>query len=123
MIEEILLFAIKFENCLPEVRNCPRTGWWPHYDVDYPDPDKKVWEGDVEVYNIVCEWLKFLDGYDVKVLWAYLDSGEKVSDFQAARKLNTTPYSLCGSYERALSKLKRRVGLENIKRVYTRYIL
>ena len=72
MLEEILLYAIRFENCLPPVQNKNNTGWWPHYDLEYPDPDKKVIEGDVEVYYAVLEWLSQIPRYDQKVIYAYL---------------------------------------------------
>ena len=87
MLEEILLFAIKFENCLPPVENRNNTGWWPHYDLEYPDPDMKIIEGDVEVYYAVLEWLTQIPRYDQRVIYAYLGTGHRVSDEVAARKL------------------------------------
>ena len=124
MLEEILLFAFKFENCLPPVNNKHRTGWWPHYELEYPDLDKKVIEGDIEVYNIVQKWLTYIPLYDRKILYAYLGTGHKVSHSEAAKKLKTHEESLifCDSYKSALQRLGSAVGLFNIKDTYKRYL-
>lgn len=125
MLEEILLFAIKFENCLPPVENRNNTGWWPHYDLEYPDPDKKIIEGDIEVYYAVLEWLSQIPAHDQRVIYAYLGTGHKVSDQEAAKKLKVPSTSLvyCGSYLQALKKIREVAGLEKIKSIYKRYIL
>lgn len=125
MLEEILLFAIKFENCLPPVENRNNTGWWPHYDLEYPDPDKKIIEGDIEVYYVVLEWLSKIPSHDQRVIYAYLGTGHKVSDQAAARKLKVPTSSLIynSSYLTALKKVAEVATLQKIKSIYNKYIL
>lgn len=125
MLEEILLYAIRFENCLPPVENKNNTGWWPHYDLEYPDPDKKIIEGDVEVYYAVLEWMSQIPRYDQKVIYAYLGTGHRVSDKEAARKLKTSVTSLIysQSYLNAMRKIAKVATLEKMKYIYKKYIL
>lgn len=125
MLEEILLFAIKFENCLPPVENKNNTGWWPHYDLEYPDPDKKIIEGDIEVYYAVLEWLSKIPSYDQRVIYAYLGTGHRVSDQAAAKKLKTSATSLIynKAYLNALRKVSKVATLEKIKSIYNKYIV
>ena len=123
MLEEILIFAFKFENSLPPVNNKHRTGWWPHYELEYPDTEKKIIEGDIEVYNVVQKWLTTIPLYDRKIIYAYLGRGYKVSHREAAKKLHTNEKSLifCGTYDAAINKLKHAVGLDAVKEVYKRF--
>lgn len=125
MLEEILLYAIRFENCLPPVENKNNTGWWPHYDLEYPDPDKKIVEGNVEVYYAVLEWMFQIPKYDQRVIYAYLGTGHRVSDEAAAKKLKTSVTSLVysQSYLNALRKIAKVATLEKMKDIYKRYIL
>ena len=44
MIEQVIMSALQYEiHMVPPVKQRESTGWWPHYDKDYPDEPVELW--------------------------------------------------------------------------------
>ena len=82
MLERIILEAYEYENNLPPVKQRSTTGWWPHYDKDYPDEPVEH-RGSLEAFEFMM--LLPLTPHQRRVIASFCGTGVKVSELEAMR--------------------------------------
>ena len=87
MLEKILLAAYEYENHLPPVRQRETTGWWPHYDKDYPDEPTEHY-GSLEAFEFLL--LLPLTTHQRRVIASFCGTGSKVSEAEAVKVYSGT---------------------------------
>ena len=87
MLEKIILAAYEYESCMPPVRQKSTTGWWPHYDKDYPD-EAKEWRGNIEAYEFLM--LLPLTAHQRRVITSFCGTGSKVTEEEALKVYSGT---------------------------------
>lgn len=83
MLERIILEAYEYENHLPPVKQKSTTGWWPHYDKDYPDEPVEHY-GSLEAFEFLM--LLPLNPHQRKVIASFCGTGVKVTEAEALKK-------------------------------------
>lgn len=102
MVEEIIKSALDYEKYMvAPVKQKENTGWWPHYDKDYPDDPQEL-HGNYECWEW---WIKLnITGQQRELIYRRLALGEVSSNTDAQYKKILS--HLWESYSKEIKRLK-----------------